>query len=281
MGIRIFTDSVSDIPKGLASEHNITVVPLQVNFTEGSYKDGVEIQPEEFFAKLKEATKLPTTSQVNPGEFVDAFKRVLNEGDDIICLTLSSKLSGTFSAAVTATSFLEAEDRIEVIDTKAVSFGYGMIALAAAQMVEDGATKQEIIAEIRHMTEHLENIFIFDTLEYLLKGGRLSSGEAFLGGLLNIKPILTIADGELKPMDKVRGRKRVIKWVIERLKSSPVDFSETDVAIYHADDEAYMYEIMKAVEAEVPVKRWLVSKVGPVVGTHSGPGCIAISYLKK
>ena len=281
MAIRIFADSVSDIPKELSEELGITIVPLQVNFADGSYRDGIDLSVEDFFAKLKTAEKMPTTSQVNPGEFIQAFGPVIKEGDDVICLTLSSKLSGTYSAATTAKNFLDAGDQLTVVDTRAASFGFGLIVMEVAKMVGQGASKEEIIAEINYMADHLENIFVFDTLEYLKKGGRLSSGEAFIGGLLNIKPILTIIDGEVKPMDKVRGRKKAVKYVVDKLKASGQDFTKTPLVIYHADDGDYMNEIKAAIEADIPVSQWYVSKVGSVVGTHSGPGCVAISYIQR
>jgi len=281
MGVVIIADSVSDIPNGLSNSLGIEIVPLVVNFSHGSYKDGIELDSKGFFKMLSETSKLPTTSQVNPGDFIEAFKEHLEAGNDIICVTLSSKLSGTYSAAVTAKEFLEAEDRIIVIDSKSVSLGYGLMVIEAAQMLQKNASKKELVEKINSRIDHIENIFIFDTLTYLHKGGRLSAGEAVIGGLLNIKPIITIEDGELKSIDKVRGRKKTIQWVVNKMKASGIDFSRTSVALYHADDYDYMMEFKSKIDEELNVKEWILGEVGAVVGTHSGPGCVAISYVSQ
>ncbi len=168
-----------------------------------------------FFTMLRAADKLPTTSQVNPGDFIRVFKKHIENGDDVILVTLSSKLSGTYSAAVTAKEYLDAGDKVTIIDSQSVSLGYGLMVIEAAKLQNRGATKAEIVKMIASRIGSIENIFVFDTLTYLHKGGRLSAGEAMIGGLLNIKPIITIVEGELKPLDKVRGRKKTIQWVIK------------------------------------------------------------------
>lgn len=280
MSIKILADSVSDIPKDIRKALNIEIVPLEVNFSGHSYKDSVELESKEFFEKLKKADKLPTTSQVNPGTFIEVFKKHLEQNDQVILVTLSSKLSGTYSAAVTAKGFLEEdEDKITIIDSESVSLGYGIMVIEAAEMIQAGACKEEIVDRIKSRIGGIENIFVFDTLTYLHKGGRLSAGEAMIGGLLNIKPILSIEHGELKAVDKVRGRKKTIQWVVDRMKATGIDFSDKKVAIYHADDHEYMLEFKNKIELELKVKNWIVGEVGAVVGTHSGPGCIAISYV--
>jgi len=280
MSIKIIADSVSDIPKDLRSELGIEIVPLEVNFSGHSYKDSVELDSGEFFEKLRKADKLPTTSQVNPGTFIEVFKKHLEHNNEVILVTLSSKLSGTYSAAVTAKGFLEEDgDRITIIDSESVSLGYGIMVIEAAEMINDGASKEDVIKKIKSRIGGIENIFVFDTLTYLHKGGRLSAGEAMIGGLLNIKPILSIERGELKAMDKVRGRKKTIQWVINKMKASGVDFTDKKVAIYHADDYEYMMEFKNKIELELKVNNWIIGEVGAVVGTHSGPGCVAISYV--
>lgn len=282
MSIKIIADSVSDIPKDIREALDIEIVPLEVNFAGHSYKDCVELESKDFFEKLRKADKLPTTSQVNPGTFIEVFKKHLEHGDEVILITLSSKLSGTYSAAVTAKGFLEEdEDKITIIDSESVSLGYGIMVIEAAEMLKMGASKEEVISKVNSRKGGIENIFVFDTLTYLHKGGRLSAGEAMIGGLLNIKPILSIEHGELKAVDKVRGRKKTIQWVIDRMKASGLDFEEKKVAIYHADDYEYMMEFKNKIELELKVKNWIIGEVGAVVGTHSGPGCVAISYVSQ
>lgn len=279
MKIKVVTDSVSDIPEQLVDEFDIEVVPLRVNFGAVSYKDGVDITTEDFFKKLESSKKLPTTSQVNPGEFKDVFEKYLDSYDHIICITMSSEMSGTFKAANIAKEFLET-DKITILDSKAISFGYGLIVLNTAKRVQEGMALEEILKKAAYDIEHLENIFVVDTLEYLKKGGRLSPGKAFMGKLLKVKPILTIEEGKLKAVDKVRGRKKAVQWVLEYIKKSTYDLSDTTIGFFHAVDKDYMNFLEQEVEKENEIGEIIYSEVGCVVGTHSGPGCIAMVFIK-
>lgn len=282
MAVKIIADSVSDLPKSICEKLNIQVVPLLVNFEDASYKDGVDITPKEFFEKLASVDVLPKTSQVNPGEFIDVFKPHLEQGDDIICITMSSKLSGTYQAAVTARDFLEAEERIHILDSKGLSLGYGIIAIEAAQMVKNGLEKEAILKKMHERIKGITNIFIFDTLTYLYKGGRLSAGSSVVGSVFNVKPILTMdEEGYMKIWDKVRGRKKVITWIIRQMKESGIDFSNREVAIYHAGDPEWMETLIKSIGEHIHVGKWLRGEIGSVVGTHGGPSTMAISYFNK
>lgn len=280
MAIRIITDSVSDLPEAILKQYKIEVLPLMVNFEDGSYRDGIDLTSESFFLKLKEAKKLPTTSQVNPGEFISSFEKVIAEGDEAIVILMSSKMSGTFSAANTAVEYL-GTDQISVVDSKAISFGYGLLVVEAARLVESGRSRLDIVKCIESAADRLVNLFIVDTLEYLQKGGRLSASEAMIGNLLNIKPIITIDDGKLKSMDKVRGRKKAYKWLVDYLNQQPYDISTLTVGFYHAEEEEDLKEMVDIVCSQVGRPREILySHVGTVVGTHSGPGCLAMSYIK-
>lgn len=280
MAIRIITDSVSDLPANMIQQYSIEVLPLLVNFEDASYKDGVDITAEAFFQKLKTAKKLPTTSQVNPGEFIAAFEKVLAAGDEAVVILMSSAMSGTYNAAKSAVEFL-ATDKITVVDSKAISFGYGLLVIEAARLVEKGESRQNIAAAIESSADRLINLFIVDTLEYLQKGGRLSAGEAMIGNLLNIKPIITIDDGRLKSLDKVRGRKKAYKWLIDYLTQQNLDFSTMTIGFYHADEPGDLKDMVDLICTTFgQPKEIIYSHVGTVVGTHSGPGCLAISYVK-
>lgn len=280
MRVKIIADSVADIPKHLAEANDITVLPLTVNFEDGSYRDGEDLTTDQFFEKLKEVKKLPTTSQVTPGTFVETFETCMKEYDAIVCLTMSSSMSGTFGCACAARDIVDPQN-IVVIDSKAVTFGYGMIAIEAAQMAKEGKSLEEIVERCDYMVKHVRYLFIVDTLDYLQKGGRLSASEAFVGSLLNIKPILTIEDGKLKTIDKVRGRKKSIKWVLDYVKSKQIDFSKIKLAAYHAVDEEFLDELINELREQQPLSEVVYSTVGAVVGTHSGPGCIAVSFIEN
>lgn len=278
MKIKIITDSTSDIPKGLSSELGIEIVPLTVNFGDLSYKDQIDLTSEEFFEKLGESDVMPTTSQVSIGEFVEIFESNLKEYDELIVINLSSELSGTYNAAVQAKDTI-ASEHIHVIDSRLVSFAMGLVVVEAAKKIKMGQTLDEVIDYVSNAYKNMENIFIFDTLEYLLKGGRLSKNEAFLGNLLNIKPILTITDGFLKSKDKIRGRKKAVKYANKKIKADYEQRPFKKIAIFESADSEMKSEIVKFVSDEISGVEILESKIGIVVGTHSGPGCAAITYI--
>ncbi len=279
MAIRIITDSVSDIPLSYREKYQIEILPLMVNFEEESFRDGVDLQPETFFIKLKQATKLPTTSQVNPGTFIETFERIIESGDEAVVILMSSEMSGTYNAAVSAVEYLQT-DLISVVDSRAISFGYGMLVIEAARMVERGENRDTIVSVIRDHAKRMVNLFVVDTLEYLQKGGRLSAGEAFIGNLLSIKPILTIENGKLKSLDKVRGRKKAVKWVLEYLEKEDIDLRDKSVGFFHADDADHMEEFIQEIVSRSMPKEIMRSTVGTVVGSHSGPGCVAICFRR-
>ena len=279
MTIKIITDSVSDIPKKIVEELNIEVVPLTVNFGSVSYRDSVDLTNEEFFEKMKKIEKLPTTSQVNPGDFKIVFEKNLKLYDKIICITMSKEMSGTFKAANTAKGFLNS-DRIEIFDSKAISFGFGLVVIDASRDVIDGKKYDEIVEKINYNIENLKNFFIVDTLEYLQKGGRLTLTEAFVGNVLKIKPILTIKNGKLGVIGKIRGRKNAINYIVKQLEENEYDFSEKTIGFFDAADEKYLNDLIYEVNKKFEIEEIIKSNVGSVVGAHAGPGCIAIAFIK-
>jgi len=280
MRIKIITDSVADIPKNIAKDLDITVVPLSVHFGSTSYRDGVDLTTDEFFEKLSKSERLPTTSQVNPGEFKRVFEEHLEAYDHIICITMSEAMSGTYKAANIAKEFIGTE-KIDIFDSKAISFGFGLVVIEAARSVKIGKSLNEIRESIRYNIDNLENLFIVDTLEYLKKGGRLSTAEAFVGNVLKIKPVITINnEGKLESIDKIRGRKRVINYFVDYIKKNGHDLSGKTIGLFHAVDHEYLKKLITVINDEFNVKEIIQSEVGTVVGTHSGPGCLAMVFIK-
>lgn len=279
MGIRILTDSVADIPQKLAKELNIEVLPLTVNFDDGSYKDGVEISKKEFYEKLAKAKNLPTTSQISPQDFIEAFKELTQNGDEVIAILMSSRLSGTYNSAVTAKDYLKNKG-ITVIDSKLVTFTQGLVVIEAARMVLKGHSKSEIVDRIIYMKENLVCKFIIEDINYLKKGGRLTGSQALISKLLNIKPILTIEDGRVIFDSKVRGKKKAIKWIISWLKDNDFKLEERTIGLFHSNNDVYLKDLHKELTESFNVKEIIEAKVGAVVGTHAGPGCIAIAFVK-
>jgi len=279
LSLKLITDSVADIPRRLTEELNIRVVPLQVNFEDCSYRDGVDITEEQFFEKLAKASKLPTTAQVTPGEFIEIFREELAAGNDLIVLTMSAAMSGTYNAACTAAEMTDPV-RVTVFDSQAVTFGTGLVAVLTARDIQSGMLRNDVEERLQYRISNLVCKFAVDTLEYLRKGGRLSAGEAFVGNLLNIKPILTIVNGELKAEEKVRGRRKAIRYIVDWIQAEHIDLSEKTIGLYHSMDPEYMRELREALEKQFAIGEILYADVGAVVGTHAGPGCVAVSYIK-
>lgn len=278
MGIRIVTDSVSDIPKTIAKELGIIVLPLTVTFGKEVFKDGVDISSKEFFKKLKESPNIPFTSQVTPGEFIKTFEDVRGAGDNIIAILMSSQLSGTFNSGKTAKEYVDSEN-IEVIDSKSVTFGQGLMVIEAARMAKMGYSKEQIVKRVLDMRKNMVYKFLVDDLEYLRRGGRLSSSQAMVGKILSIKPILTMEEGKLVLEDKVRGKKKGIKWIINWIKERKIDLSDKTIGLFHSGDLEGLKALKKNILDNFEVGEILEAEVGAVVGTHAGPGCIAIAFF--
>lgn len=279
MTVKILTDSVADVSEELAKELDIEVLPLTVNFEDGSFKDGVEITKEEFYEKLSKAEKLPTTSQIIPGDFIDVFEGLIKDEHEVIAILMSSKLSGTYNSAITAKEYL-GSDRITIIDSEFVTFPQGLIVIEAARMALKGYSKSEIVDRIIYMKKNMECKFIIGDVEYLKKGGRLTSTQALIGKFFNIKPIITMENGILIFDDKVRGKKRALKWVIEWIRKNNYSLEEKTVGLFHSNNYEYMTELRKELTENFKVKEIIETKLGAVVGTHAGPGCIAIAFVK-
>ncbi len=279
MAIKLITDSVADIPKSLVEKYDILVMPLTVNFDDESYIDGIDLDGEAFFEKLKKAKALPTTSQVTMIAFEEKFRSLLAQSkDDYFGLFMSSSMSGTCNAAMQAVEQI-GTDRIMVMDSRLVSFTFGQVVLALA----DNLDKVDSLAAARQMAEKMiaatEARYIIDTLDSLRRGGRLKMTEAFFGSMLNIKPILTIKDGELKAVDKARGRKKALNVVLNWLDENHFDLNNKYVSIFNAVSKSYQNQLKEALLARFPNAIITESNIGSVVGTHSGPGCIALSFI--
>jgi len=277
MALRIVTDSTSDLPESLAQELNITVVPLKVLFGEEMYRDGVDLSKSDFYKKMAEHKQLPTTAQINPGEFLEVFQNILAEQDEIIGIFISSKLSGTYSSAVVAREQL-GETRIHLVDSESTTFGLALLVVLAARMARQNKTAEEIVACLEAAKKRVFFYGVVNTLENLRKGGRLSPTAALAGTLLGIKPIVTIKDGEVTVAAKARGQKKAFAWILEQIEKHS-DLKDKTVFIAHAAAHAEMQEFKKLVVAKFNPAEVIELEIGAVVGTHSGQGCIGIGFL--
>lgn len=280
MSLKIVLDSTSDLVPELLGKFEI--VPLTVNFGEEEFIDGVTITREEFYAKLIESDVIPTTSQASPEAFERVFKKLVENGDEVLCITVASKLSGTYQSACIAAE--EFPGKVRVIDSRSVAIGSAILAEFALSLLEKGFSAEEIEKELIKKREDIIIVALIDTLEYLKKGGRLSKTAAFAGSLLNIKPVVSVEDGEINVLGKARGSKQGNNFLIKEIeKAGGVDFSMPLLLGYTGHDP-YMLEKYKEDSRfvwEEKVENLRETCIGSVIGTHVGPGAIAVAFFRK
>ncbi|MGG4453524.1 DegV family protein [Brevibacillus porteri] len=283
MPIVILTDSASDIDASVRQSLGIVAVPLKIMFGAETYVDAVTISSSEFFDKLKQSSVMPTTSQPSPLEFAEAYKAIYeNYGNDvqIIAILLSGSLSGTYQSAMIAKSMLDENIDITVIDSRKASFVHGMICVEAAKAAQAGKNKEQILDQIDRYLDEVQVYFIVDTLEFLQKGGRIGRASAVIGSLLNIKPILTLdTAGYVSAFDKVRGTKKALNRVFEALQEYAKGES-VKIAVLHSSVPDQAAELLERLKQEFSVTDSWLEQIGPVIGTHTGPGLLGIVMVK-
>ncbi|MBA3734910.1 MAG: DegV family protein [Actinobacteria bacterium] len=273
----IVVDSTADFPDSPKRFPNWRVVPLYVLFGDQSYRDYVELTPEEFYARLRTAEELPTTSQPTPGDFLQTYEE-LGSYDRIYSLHLSSVLSGTYQSAMTAATEL-GDDRVRVVDSETASAAIAILGLAIQRRLDHGTTDDEIDALIQRFKERAGLIFTVDTLEFLRRGGRIGRASAWAGQLLHVKPILTIKR-EVVPLKRVRGNQKAMQEFVKAFTSTTEDAPELKIAIAHADAPGRAEQLRKMVRAERPqAEIELITTLGAVVGTHAGPGTVGFFWF--
>jgi DegV family protein with EDD domain len=273
----IVLDSTADFPEAPERFGNWRVVPLYVRFGDESYKDYVELSPEEFYARLRTAPELPTTSQPTPGDFLEAYEQ-LAAYDRIYSLHISSVLSGTYQSAVAATDELGG-DRVRVVDSESASAAIAMLGLAIQNRLDRGTTDGEIERLIARFKANAELIFTVDTLEFLRRGGRIGRASAWAGQLLHVKPILTI-EREVVPLKRVRGNQKAMQEFVTAFTSTTTDTPTLKIGIAHADAPERAQQLWKMVRAERPqAEIEIVTTLGAVVGTHAGPGTVGFFWF--
>jgi fatty acid kinase fatty acid binding subunit len=275
----IVLDSTADFPQGPERFPNWRIVPLYVRFGAESFRDYVELGPEEFYDRLRAAPEPPTTSQPTPGDFLAVYEELAPRYERILSLQLSSTLSGTFASAVTAAEMLGG-DKVRVVDTRTVSAAIAMLALAVQRRLERGTTDEEIDALVRAFQAGHELLFTVDTLEYLAKGGRIGRASAFAGSLLNVKPILTIEDGEVVPLKRVRGSAKALAEFRSLFEAGADHSASVHVGIAHAAAPERMAALEAMVVETRPHARIdSTTTLGAVVGTHAGPGTVGFFWF--
>ena len=282
MAVRIIVDSASDVSQATAKEWGITVVPLKVRFGDDEYQDGKTLSNTEFYERLIETDVVPKTSQIPPAEYIDEFENAVEAGDEVVCLVLSSGVSGCFQSATIASS--DFEDKIHLVDTRQFSLSYYILVEYAVRLRDEGKSAKEIADEITRVREKAKVLAVFDTLEYLKAGGRLSSTAAFVGEILSIKPVITITNGIVDVIGKARGSKKGNNMLIEKVKEAGgIDFTMPVVTGYTGLSDEYLQKYLEdskdLYEGKVSDIRKI--SVGATVGTYAGPGAIAVAFYPK
>ena len=278
MTVRIVTDSSCDLPTELVQELGITVVPLYVRFGEEVYREQVDISLDEFYKRLEQGPIHPVTIQPSPQDFVTAYQKVASEADGIVSIHISSKLSGTFNSALQGKKLLEKDFPIEVVDSQIITVGLALICIAAAKMAKAGESLASVVEDVKQMLPNIHLLALLDTLKYLQKGGRIGKAQALLGSILNVKPMITLKEGEVVPAGQTRSRSKGIERLFSFVESTS-NIEDLVIAYNTTPDEAQaLAERLGSIFTKEAVK---VVRLGTTLGVHMGPGALAVGFRGK
>ena len=276
MPVKIITDSVADIPTQIVTELGITVIPAILHFGEETYRDGIDLSTDQFYEKLVSSQVMPVTSVPSLGMFAEVYTRLSEETDEILAITLSSKLSGLYNAALQSIDLVESKCRLEVVDSKWAVMAQGFIVIEAARAAQTGASLDEVLEVVNRNIPRVDMRAAFDTLEYLKRGGRIGKAQALLGSVLKINPIITLKDGVVEPAGRAHSRAKAI----DILYDFAADYYHIEgLAVEDAacpDDGDRLVERLSAI---FPKERIYRSRTTPVIGTHTGPGLLLVAVL--
>ena len=277
MTVKIITDSLSDITSDIAEGLGVTIIPLTVLFGHETFLDRVTITTDEFYHKLTHGNVWPTTTQPAPGDFVNVYNDLAKETDEILVVTLSSKLSGTYQSALSAKGMVKDKCRIEIIDSQTVAMGLGLIVIAASKKAKAGANLDELTDSVHSAMARSHFIVYFDTLKYLAKGGRIGKAQGLLGSLLSVKPMLTIKEGEMAPLTRVRSLSAGMDYLYNFIAGFP---NIEELAVEHATTPEEADKLVERLNSVFPKERIFKSTISPVLGVYGGPGAMAITVLE-
>jgi len=278
MTVKIVTDSTADLPPQIAQQLGITVVPVYLRFGEKVYRDGVDISHDEFYKKLVESPVHPVTSQPPPDDFANVYRTLAKETDEIVSIQVTSKLSGTYNSALQGKEMVKGNCRIEVVDSLSVSMGLGLITMTAARLAEAGASLQAVMDEVRQAIPQIRLFVLFDTLKYLHKGGRIGKAKTLLGTLLNVKPLLTLRDGEFFPISQVRTRAKGVERLFDLVKNT---LNIQELAIVHSTTPDEADSLRERIGSILDKKRVHLARLGPALGVHGGPGTLGVLFREQ
>jgi DegV family protein with EDD domain len=278
MPVRIITDSTADLPPQVAAEFGIRVMPLYVHFGNEVYRDGIDLTAEDFYPKLVANKSLPTTSTVAPVEFAQICDELSKDTDEILAITLSSKLSATYDVALQGRELRKDKKcRVEVLDSKLFSMALGLVVIGAAKRAKEGVGLDSVVEFAKGLYSRIHVRMAFDTLEYVRKGGRIGAAEAFMGRMLDVKPILTLKDGMATPVVRRRTRAKAIEY----LRKFAAGFDNiADLAVAYTTTPEDALGLVNDLDDVFPKERTYLSVIGPVLGTHLGPGALGIAVVE-
>jgi len=277
--IKIVTDSTSDLSMEIIQKFNIEVIPLSVSIDNVTYLDGVDILPREFMEKMRDAKELPKSSQPAVGNFVELYDQLGSQGYDIISIHLSSGLSGTVGSAQSAAQM--SKSNVTVIDSKFISKALSFQVIEAAKMAEDGATVREIVSRLDEIKRNSQLYVVVDTLENLVKGGRIGRGKALIGSLLKIKPIASLTDGIYTPVTNVRSHAQVVSYLTEQFVKDTEGKKVKDIGIVHANGLELARRLADSIKKVCEHISIEVVDTTPIIGTHTGPGAIGFMFYAE
>ena len=276
MPVKIVADSASDLPTEIAEELGITVVPVNVQFGDTIYRDGIDLSTDEFYEKLRTSWILPKTSAPSPGTFRETYEKIAQEADAAISIHVSSKLSATYDAARLAC--FDFDFPVSIIDSETASMACGLLVIAAARAAQDGASLVEIEGLLQDTIPRTITYGVFSTLEYLQRGGRIGRAQAFLGSLLKISPILAISKGEVLPVARIRTRPKAIERMCEIVEGCG---TIEDMSVMRTTDPAEAEALAQRLSSVYPADRMYRANIGPAMGTYVGPDAVGVSLIWK
>jgi DegV family protein with EDD domain len=273
MAVRIVTDSACDLAQAQVDRHGIEVVPLSIRFGDEEYVDRVELSVDDFYTKMAQTDTLPETAAPSPGAFEQAFRKLGTDGDEVVCVNLSAALSATMQSAATAAKSLEGEVAVTVVDSRALTIGLGNLVIAAAEAAEAGAGAAEVVALVDALSDRTRMWGMLDTLDNLLKGGRIGKAQQLMGSVLSIKPILDMSTGEVHEAAKPRTKKKGLLW----LRDKVLEYDGIENLWVMAGDPKDAGELIDLLDGtyEGEINQ---GRIGPVIGTHGGPGVMGVSF---
>ncbi|HNM35988.1 MAG TPA: DegV family protein [Anaerolineales bacterium] len=276
----IVTDSTSYIPTDVAQKHGITIAPQVLIWDNQTYRDGIDIQPTDFYSRLKTAKSMPSTSQVSPATMQEIFQGLVEKGTSVLGIFISSKLSGTLQSAIQAKDMMgSAGEKVTLVDSRSTAMGLGFQAIIAARAAEAGASIEEAAAQASSAHERTGVFFAVDTLEFLHRGGRIGGAQRFIGSALNLKPILAVKEGKVEGIERIRTKSKAHERVLELVAEQVKGKSNVRIATLHANSADDAKSLLDRAATELSPVETLFTEVSPVVGTHAGPGTVGLAYI--